>query len=125
MVRQKKSVRSEERLLYWAPRILGILAILFLMLFSLDCFGGESALKEQLLCFMMHNIPAFIIIGVLIISWKWELIGGILFLAAALAGSIFFNGFGGNWFVLILMAPFAVAGVLLILHHGQYHKSGG
>lgn len=125
MVNFKNSRSNKERLLYWSPRILGILAILFLMLFSLDCFGEESALKRQLLCFVVHNIPAFIIIGILIISWKWEWIGGILFLAAALAGSIFFNGLEGNWGVLIIMAPFAITGALLILHHGLHHKPKG
>jgi len=112
----------KEKSLLWIPRILAILAILFMMLFSLDCFEAGQGLRNQLTCFVMHNIPAFIIAVILFISWKWELLGGLLFMAAAVAGSIFFNGFGGNWGVNIIMAPFLLAGVLFMIHHYKYVK---
>ena len=105
------------KILYWFPRVLAILAILFMLVFSIDCFDGTSAIKEKLICFGMHNIPALIITAVLVIAWKWELIGGILFITVALAGSIFFRGFSGNPGSLIVMAPFVVVGFLLILNH--------
>ena len=111
-----------ERLFFWSPRILGILAILFMVMFSLDCFGDGQAIGKQLLCFLMHNLPALIILAILLMAWKWELIGGILFLAATLAGLIFFNAFTGNWGAAIVMAPFAVTGILFILHHQKYHS---
>ena len=115
--------RSIERLLFWSPRILGILAILFMMLFSLDCFEDGISLKEQLICFLMHNIPSWVIIGILAVAWKWEKIGGVLFLAAALAGMIFFNAFSGNWGAILVMSPFAITGALFILHQDKYHKA--
>ena len=70
----------------------------------------------------MHNIPALIILGVLIVAWKWELIGGILFIAASIAGMIFFNVFSGNWGAAIIMTPFLITGVLFILFYAKYHK---
>jgi hypothetical protein len=70
----------------------------------------------------MHNIPAFILIVVLIVAWKWELAGGILFLLAALAGSIYFRGFAGNWGVLIIMAPFVITGIMFILHQVLFYS---
>jgi hypothetical protein len=73
----------------------------------------------------MHNIPVLIILGILIAAWKWELIGGILFIAASIAGMIFFNVFNGNWGALIIMTPFVVTGILFILHHERYKKSVG
>jgi len=105
----------KNKLLYWTPRILAILAILFMMMFSLDCFdmGG----KDTLICLVMHNIPAFIVIAVLIVAWKWELIGGILFVLAFIAAGIFFRSFGGNPASLIVIAPFLLTGILFILHH--------
>jgi hypothetical protein len=105
----------KKKLLYWIPRILGILAILFMMMFSLDCF--ENAGKDALICLLMHNIPALIIVIVLIVAWKWELIGGILFVVASFAGAIYFNGFGGNWGVLPVMAPFLLTGILFIINY--------
>ena len=107
-----------NKVLFWTPRILGILAILFMMMFSMDCFemGGTDAL----ICLLMHNIPAFIIILVLIIAWRWELLGGILFVIVSFAGAVYFNGFGKNPGVLPVMAPFLLTGVLFILHYFLY-----
>ena len=115
----------KEKLLLWSPRVLAILAILFLMLFSLDCFEAGQGLRNQLTCFIMHNIPAFIILLILLVSWKWEMIGGMLFIAAAVAGSIFFNGFGGNWGVNIVMAPFVLSGILFMVHHSVHKRQAG
>jgi hypothetical protein len=108
----------KNKILYWTPRILAILAILFMMMFSLDCFdmGG----KDALICLVMHNIPAFIIIIVLVIAWKWELVGGILFVVAFFAAGIFFRSFNGNPASLIVIAPFLVTGLLFILHYNLY-----
>ena len=105
----------KKRILCWSPRIIAILAILFLMMFSLDCF--EMGGRDALICLVMHNIPAFITIAILVIAWKWELIGGILFITASFIGAIYFNGFGGNWGVLPLMAPFLIAGALFIIDY--------
>ena len=112
----------KEKLLFWTPRVLAILAILFLMLFSLDCFEPGQGIRNQLICFLMHNIPAFIIIVILAVSWKWEMLGGVLLIGAALAGSLVFNGFSGNWGVNIVMAPFVVAGGLFLVHYHWYVK---
>ena len=113
----------KEKILLWTPRLLAILAILFMMMFSLDCFEASYTVKEQLTCFGMHNIPAFILVLALIVGWKWELAGGILFLLAALAGSIYFRGFNGNPGALIVLLPFVLTGLLFILHHVLYKKA--
>lgn len=113
----------KEKMLIWSPRILAILAILFLMLFSFDCFEAGQGFRRQMTCFFMHNIPAYVIIAILVISWKWELLGGILFVAAAITGSIIFNGFDGNYGVNIIMAPFVIAGVLFMIHHYLYPRN--
>ena len=106
-----------KKVLYWTPRILGILAILFMMMFSMDCFGENETLKNQLICLFMHNIPAFVCVVVLIIAWKWELIGGVIFILAFFAGTIHFNSFSGNWASLIVISPFLLIGILFIVYH--------
>lgn len=109
----------KDKILYWIPRILAIGAILFMMMFSLDCFE-EGVAKDILLCIVMHNIPALIILGVLIIAWKWELIGGILFVIAFFAAAIFFKSFTGNPASLIVISPFLLTGILFFLHYYLY-----
>ena len=113
------------KLLYWIPRILTILAILFMMIFSFDSFGGNEPLQRQLLGFLMHNIPVFILAVILIIAWKRELIGGILFIAAFIAAALKFNSFGGNPASLIVIAPFLITGLLFILHYYMYETKTG
>ncbi len=65
--------------LFWAPRSLTILFILFLGLFALDVFGEGHGFLGTLFALFMHLIPNFIVLAVLILAWKWEWIGGLLF----------------------------------------------
>ena len=109
----------KNKALLWTPRILGILAILFMMMFSMDCFGGTDSYGEQLVCFLMHNIPSFACIAILIVAWKWELIGGLLFILVFIAMGIFFGSFKGNFGSLVVIGPFLLIGVLFILHHSK------
>lgn len=112
----------KEKILYWTPRIITILAILFMGMFSLDVFGGNEPLTKKLLGFLIHNIPVLILIGVLIIAWKREIIGGVLFIVAFIAASIFFRSFKGNPGSLVVILPFLITGILFILHHVVYRK---
>jgi len=73
-----------NKYLYWTPRILSIIFILFLTMFSLDVFSSDLSFWQIALGLFMHNIPTFILIAVLIISWKHEIIGGIVFILAGL-----------------------------------------
>lgn len=112
----------KKKLFYWTPRILAILAILLMMVFSLDCL--DSGGTDALICLVMHNIPAFIIILVLVIAWKWELIGGILFVIAFFAAGIFFKSFTSNPASLIVIAPFLLTGILFIIYYLLIIKKG-
>lgn len=71
-----------SKFVYWTPRIISILLILFLAMFSLDVFGNNYGFWETILALLMHNIPVFILIALLIIAWKHELVGAIAFFAA-------------------------------------------
>ncbi|MFA6461659.1 MAG: hypothetical protein WCV90_05285 [Candidatus Woesearchaeota archaeon] len=90
--------------LYWAPRIMGIIFILFLALFSLDVFGNGWGFWYTLGAFLMHNIPSFLLTIILIISWKYEIVGGIAFILAGIAYivsilvTVISNGF--EWYYL-------------------------
>lgn len=113
-----------SRILYWIPRILTIFAILFMTLFSLDVFGGNESFGLKILGFLLHNIPVFILIAILIIAWKWELAGGILFILASISGFVFFHSFTGNPGSIIVIAPFLLSGILFILHTVIYPVGG-
>lgn len=68
-----------NKFVFWIPRILAILFILFLALFSFDVFDSCNGLFGCALALFMHNIPSLVLLVILIISWKHELVGAIIF----------------------------------------------
>jgi hypothetical protein len=76
--------RRLARWVYWAPRLAGIVIILFISLFALDVFQPGIPLGELLLGFLMHLLPSIGLAAILALAWKWEWIGFWFFLLAAL-----------------------------------------
>jgi len=73
-----------NKFVYWTPRILSMIFILFLAMFSLDVFDMKLGFWETVLGLFVHNIPAFVLLIVLLISWKHEIVGGIVFILAGI-----------------------------------------
>ena len=113
----------KEKTLYWVPRIFTIIALLFMLMFSFDVFDGNETFGRKLLGFLMHNIPVLILIAILIIAWKWEFAGGVLFIIAFIVSCYFFRSFAGNPGSLIVTSPFLITGILFIIHHFLYRKN--
>jgi hypothetical protein len=82
---QSAHMKKINKFLYWAPRIMGILFVCFLALFSLDVFEEGRSAGEIAIGLLMHNIPSLVLLAVLIVSWKYEIVGGIVFTLAGLA----------------------------------------
>ena len=119
------------RFIYWLPRILCIIAILFISVFALDAFQPELTVWQQIQAFAMHLIPSFILLLILIIAWKWELAGGIVFLIIGIGLSplVFMHNYRMNGSIgmsLMIIAtitfPFILVGVLFILGHLNKRK---
>jgi len=51
---------------------------------SLDVFSLELTFWQTIGALLIHNIPAFILLIVILISWKREIVGGIAFILAGL-----------------------------------------
>ena len=83
----KKSVKEQKQKkdwIYWLPRVLSILFLCFLALFSLDIFGNNYTFWQTIAGLFIHNIPVFILAIILWISWKREWIAAITFILAGL-----------------------------------------
>jgi hypothetical protein len=76
--------KKANKFVYWTPRVLSILFIIFLALFSLDIFDMKLGFWGTIVGLLMHNIPVFILTIILIISWKYEIVGGIAFILAGI-----------------------------------------
>jgi hypothetical protein len=80
-----------NKFVYWTPRISAIIFISFLAMFSLDIiFMGNYGFWETILGLFIHNIPVLILLVVLLISWKYEIIGGIAFIFVGVFFIVFF-----------------------------------
>lgn len=73
-------MKKISKAIFWFPRLLAIFFILFLSLFALDVFVPAEPVLNTLIGLLIHLIPNFILIIVLVVSWKKELIGGFFFL---------------------------------------------
>jgi hypothetical protein len=101
----------------WIPRALSMAFILFLMLFSLDVFGGEGNLFLKILGFVIHSLPSLIMLAILVLNWNKPLKCGWLFLAV---GALFTLRYGtynrADTFALISVPPFLVGALFLLTH---------
>ncbi|MBT8303542.1 MAG: hypothetical protein KJP09_03655 [Bacteroidia bacterium] len=118
-------------LFHWLPRILCILAILFISLFALDAFSHGESTWDQIIGFLMHLIPSFVLIGILLVAWKWEKIGGIIFILLGLGLSpfIFNHNYAMNnsismslGIIALITLPFMVVGILFLVSHYRKKK---
>lgn len=125
-------MKTSIKVLHWTPRILCILAILFISLFALDSFSSDLTILQQIGDFLMHLIPSFVLLILLIIAWKWEFIGGIIFTLIGLVFSplIFMHNYNmiqsvwhGLETVLIITMPFVIVGILFIVSYNKKKKN--
>ena len=119
-------MKTSVKIVHWVPRILCILAILFVGMFALDSFAPERTFWQNLGAFLIQLIPTFVLIALLIVAWKWELIGGIAFVIIGLVMSPFIynhnfrmsQSVGKSLLVLLIITvPFIIVGVLFIVSH--------
>jgi len=125
-------MKKSTKVIHWLPRIICILAILFVSMFALDAFEPELTIWQQIGAFLMHLIPSFILLALLIVSWKWEFIGGIIFTLIGLGFSpfIFVHNYKMNqsvWMslgvILVITFPFIIVGILFIVSYNQKKKN--
>ena len=84
MILEEARDKGMKKILYWAPRVLSILFAIFISLFALDVFDGDHSFWETLLALLIHLIPVYILVGGLILAWRWPWIGAILYFALAI-----------------------------------------
>ncbi|HUC44312.1 MAG TPA: hypothetical protein VMR65_09750, partial [Candidatus Sulfotelmatobacter sp.] len=61
-----------DRILLWAPRVLGVAVCFFLSLFALDAFGPGKTAAEGLRDFAIHVSPMLALLAVVAVSWRRE-----------------------------------------------------
>jgi len=113
-----------NKFIYWTPRILSIIFICFLALFSLDVISSELNFWQIVVGLFVHNIPALILLIVLLISWKYEIVGGVVYILAGVLYVLMiqmnilrssFEWYMISW-ILIIAGPAFLIGILFIIN---------
>lgn len=105
-----------KQLLYWSPRVTGILFALFISLFALDVFSEGEPVFKAVMGFLIHLIPTYLIIIALIIAWKWERSGGIIFIGLGFAYIVMAWGRENIYAFLFISGPLIIVGILFLLN---------
>jgi len=91
--------------------VLCILFAVFISLFAIDVFSEGYSFGETILALLIHLVPTCLVIIALVIAWRWEWVGAILFIALAL---FFLVSSGGeSW---IISGPLLLIGGLFLFN---------
>jgi len=82
-------MQNNNKFVFWAPRVLSIILVLFLTIFSWDVFDENLGFWQTILGLLIHNIPAILLAAIIWVSWKYEIVGGIAFILAGIAHMVF------------------------------------
>jgi hypothetical protein len=104
-----------KKILFWTPRVLSILIAIFISLFALDVFIEGYSFWETIMALLMHLIPTVIFLVILGIAWRWERIGGILFILLGLLYITLFWDPDQLPAYLLISGPLFLAGIFFLL----------
>jgi hypothetical protein len=77
-------------------------------------FNEGLGFWQTLLALTMHLVPTFILVAALIVSWRWEWIGTVLFM---ICGLVFFGIVrGSEWVKAMFAVPCFAVAVLFLLN---------
>lgn len=113
--------QTVKKILFWTPRILGILIAIFVSLFALDVFGEGYSFWETIAALAMHLIPTAVILIILVVAWRWEWVGGFLFIALGVLYITLFWDPSRLPAYLMISGPLFLVG-LLFLCNGFYRE---
>lgn len=94
--------KTHKQILFWTPRIAGILFVLFISIFALDIFSMELGFWGTIVGLFMHLIPSMLLAIAVALAWRWEWTGAVMFIGWAVWYIGTMRGF--EWFVYVMIA---------------------
>jgi hypothetical protein len=103
------------RMVYWTPRLLGMLVTLYIALFALDAFGPGQEPGQALVGFAIHLVPALVVAAVVALAWRWEWVGAALCFVLATVYALTL-GLGHPLWIAAISGPLALVGALFLVN---------
>ena len=110
--------------LFWTPGVLGIVFAGFISIFALDVFGEGYGFWETVVALFMHLIPTFLVLIALVVAWRWERVGGVLFVLLGVAYILMAYPSESLVAYLIISGPLILVGVLFLVSGCRRVKVG-
>jgi hypothetical protein len=104
---------TRTQYLIWTPRVLSILLICFISMFALDVFAEGRPWTAILAALLVHLIPAYVLILILILAWRRPWIGAAGYTVLAIAYAVWAHQHA-DW-VLIIAGPLLAVAILFWL----------
>ncbi len=105
--------KSLKQALFWTPRVTSILFVLFLSMFALDIFSMELGFWGTVIGLFMHLIPSIVLAIGILLAWRWEWVGAVIYLGWAAWYPASARGFHWSVYAMIAGIP-AVIGLLYL-----------
>ncbi len=116
-LKMKKRKRKENKWLFWTPRILAIVFTVFISLFALDVFAEGYTFWQAIGAFLIHLVPTYILIIAIVIAWRFELAGGIIFITLGIWYIIMTFRDIHYLTILIIPVPLFIIGILFLVNY--------
>jgi len=100
---------TKKKIIYWLPRILSLIIVLFFAVFILEGFGPGFSWQDSL----AHFLTALIVLGITIIAWKKPELGGWIFIVVGILFGLFFHS--PWWNGLLIGGGPIIIGILFLL----------
>ncbi len=108
----------------WTPRVLAILFACFISMFALDVFAEGRPWTETLIALLMHLIPTYVLILILVFAWRRPWIGAAGYAMLAIAYTVFALRRAHWEWSLIIAAPLLAVAVLFLWSWRSARPSG-
>ena len=98
--------------LFWSPRALGIAFALFISIFALDALSEGGGFWTKALAIVMHLVPTALVVIALVVAWRWEWVGALLFIGLGLFYTL--TTLRRPDWILVIGGPLFVVGALFL-----------
>lgn len=103
-----------QSIFYWSPRILAILFAAFISIFALDVFQENRGFWLTVAALLIHLVPTVLVLLTLVVAWRWEWRGAVLFIGMGLFYLLWSWGrFGWPAYAMIAGPPLCI-GLLFV-----------
>ena len=113
--------KTVKTLLLWSPRVLCIMFAAFISIFAIDVFDGSHGFLQTIAGLLIHLIPTFLIVGILLLSWRWEWIGAVVYIGLGIF-YILTTGYGKIAWIATISFPLFLIGILFLISWFNHDK---